>query len=167
MQTRLLTVYKLTPLIYLSLLLASCDPNNEDKEFIHNLKVKNESDSEITLSGYDHFDDATNQVFTQPILKKTIVIEANSSGPIVVNKNIFSNINNSTYFFGHHIDSLVLKFENGKGYYSTVSSVINTENWIANKSSLISVRSEDVTKEGDIYIYKITQEDYENAHVLP
>src|SRR5690606_41813987 len=72
---------------------------------------------------------------------------------------------NSSYFFGHHIDSLVLKFENGKGYYSTVLSVINNENWIANKSSLILVKSKDVIKEGDIYIYKITQEDYENAHV--
>ncbi len=151
----------------LFLFLASCDPNNENIEFTHSLMVKNESDSKLLLLGYDNFDDTTNQVFTEPLLKKTIVIEANSLGPIIVNKNIFSSVNNSSYFFGHHIDSLVLKFENGKGYYSTVLSVINNENWIANKSSLILVKSKDVIKEGDIYIYKITQEDYENAHALP
>lgn len=72
------------------------------------------------------------------------------------------------------VDSLVLKFENGKGYYATYLykngndyRELDKENWIANKSTLFAVFSQDVRKEGDVYIYTITQEDYENAYELP
>lgn len=54
-----------------------------------------------------------------------------------------------------------------RGYYSTILTVINNENWIDSKSSLILVKSKDVRKEADIYIYKITQRDYEDEHSLP
>ncbi len=148
-------------------LFCSCDPGYIDKEYEYKLQVKNASNSKVTLLGYDSFDDTQNKLFVNPILKKTIIIESNNYGPIVVNKNIFSTVDNSTYFFGLHIDSLVLKFENGQGYYSTVINGLDNDNWIPNKSSLLNIQAKDVQKEGGVYIYTITQEDYENAHTLP
>lgn len=171
MRTQLLMVCKFSSFLCLLLGFSSCDPENE-KEYSHKLQVENTSISKIILLGYNNYDDNFNKVLPYPILQKMIVIEVNSLGPIVMNKNIFFDINNSSYFFGIHVDSLVLKFENEKGFYSTIKRnindeyQINNEYWIPSKSTLFAVSSKDVRKEGDVYIYSITQEDYENAHVL-
>lgn len=172
MRIQLLIVYKLACLILLFFCF-SCDPNTEDQEYIHKLQVENASNLKLSLLAYDTFDETANKPFDVAILKKEIIIDKHNVGPIVINKNIFSTIDNSTYFAGLQIDSLIIKFEDNRGYYSKINRnsndiyVIDYENWILNKSTLFSVLSKDVRKEGDMYIYTITQEDYENAHVLP
>ena len=176
MRTLLLIAYKLGGIISLSLLITSCDPGGkyDDIEYTHQLQVENTSSKSFILEAYDTYNEQYREYLDEAILKQTISIEANSKGPIVVNKIYSKTIDNSTYFPELNCDSLVLKFENGKGYYTTFLykngneyREIDKEYWISNKSTLIKVYSPDVKKEGDVYIYSITQEDYENAHELP
>lgn len=176
MRTRLSTVYKLGGIISLYVLFTACDPVGDDYgiEYIHQLQVENASSKPFTLEAYDTYDEQYREYLDEAILKQTLSIEANSKGPIVVNRNFSPSISHSSYFPKQSVDSLVLKFENGKGYYATYLykngneyRELGKENWIPNKSTLFLVFSEDVRKEGDVYIYSITQEDYENAYELP
>ena len=176
MQTRLSTVYKLGGIFSLCVLIASCDPGDgsDPKTYTYQLQVENNSAVALTLEAYDTYNDQYREYLDEPILKQTLSIEANSKGPIVVNRNFSPSISHSSYFPKQSVDSLVLKFENGKGYYATYLykngneyRELDKENWIANKSTLFTVFSQDVRKEGDVYIYSITQEDYENAYELP
>src|SRR5690606_16508567 len=101
---------------------------------------------------------------------------ANSKGPInIVEGYSRVDLYQASYFPPMlSVDSLVLKFENGKGYYASrlyrndsEFPEIDREYWISNKNPLFSLFNSDVRKEGDVYIYSITQEDYENAYELP
>lgn len=176
MRTRLSTVYKLGGIISFGVLITSCDPGDgsDPKTYTYQLQVENNSAVALTLEAYDTYNDQYREYLDEAILKQSLSIEANSKGPIVVNRNYSSSISYSSYFTKQSVDSLVLKFENGKGYYATYLykngneyRELGKENWIPNKSTLLLVFSEDVRKEGDVYIYSITQEDYENAYELP
>ena len=176
MRTLLSTVYRIFCFIILFSVFSSCDPHGDPRDitYIHQLQVENTSSKSFILEGYDTYNEQYREYLDEAILKQTISIEANSKGPIVVNEIYSKTIDNSTYFPGLNCDSLVLKFENGKGYYATFLykngneyPEIDRENWIPNKSTLFTVFNKDVRKEGDVYIYSITQEDYENAHELP
>lgn len=177
MRTRLLTVYKLGGIISFGVLITSCDPG-DGRDLIwdttHQLQVENTSAVALTLEAYDTYNEQYREYLDEAILKQTLSIEANSKGPIVVNRNYSSSISYSSYFPKQSVDSLVLKFENGKGYYASrlyrndsEFPEIDREYWISNKNPLFSLFNSDVRKEGDVYIYSITQEDYENAYELP
>ena len=176
MRTRLLTTYKLLGIIILLSVFFACDPNGDPRDitYIHQLQVENTSAVALTLEAYDTYNEEDRVYFGEAVLKQTISIEANSKGPIVFVEDYSIGFNNGSYFSTVSVDSLVLKFENGKGYYATYLykngneyREIDREHWIANKSPLFAVYSPDVRKEGDVYIYSITQEDYENAYELP
>src|SRR5690606_3765666 len=173
MQTRLSTVYKLGGIFSLCVLIASCDPGDgsDPKTYTYQLQVENNSAVALTLEAYDTYNDQYREYLDEPILKQTISIEANSKGPInIVEGYSRVDLYQASYFPPMlSVDSLVLKFENGKGYYATYLykngndyRELDKENWIANKSTLWKIFSQDVRKEGDVYIYTITQEDYEN-----
>lgn len=66
--------------------------------------------------------------------------------------------------FVNMVDSITLKFANGTGYYSTLG---NNNFWLENKSDLLNIKEKDVMQKNGVLIYTITQNDYENAHVLP
>src|SRR5690554_6898342 len=177
MQTRLSTVYKLGGIFSLCVLIASCDPGDgsDPKTYTYQLQVENNSAVALTLEAYDTYDEQYREYLDEATLKQTLVIEANSKGPIINVEGFTSVLYGGSYFPPMlSVDSLVLKFENGKGYYATYLykngndyRELDKENWIANKSTLFAVFSQDVRKEGDVYIYTITQEDYENAYELP
>ena len=176
MRTPLSIAYKLGSIISLCVLITSCDPGGkyDDIVYTHQLQVENASSKSFTLEAYDTYNEQHREYLDEAILKQTITIESNNKGPIVVAKTYSFRIDSSSYFPELNCDSLVLKFENGRGYYTTFLykngndfREIDTENWIANKSTLLKIFSQDVRKEGDVYIYTITQEDYENAYELP
>lgn len=176
MQTQLSTIYKIGRIISLSVLIASCDPGDgsDPITYTHKLQVENTSAVALTIEAYDTYDEQYRVYLDEAVLKQTLSIEGNSKGPIVIYTSLLPPVNYSTYFPTVSVDSLVLKFENGKGYYATFLykneneyPEFNMENWIANKSALFAIFNKDVRKEGDVYIYSITQEDYENAHELP
>ena len=177
MRILLSTIYKIGSIISLCVFIASCDPG-DGRDLIwdttHQLQVENTSNVTITLEAYDTYNEQYREYLDEAILKQTLSIEPNSKGPIAINETYSSTIDHSEYFPKQSVDSLVLKFENGKGYYATYLykngneyRELGKENWIPNKSTLLLVFSEDVRKEGDVYIYSITQEDYENAYELP
>ena len=178
MRTRLSTIYKIGSIISLCVFIASCDPG-DGRDLIwdttHQLQVENTSAVALTLEAYDTYDEQYREYLDEATLKQTLVIEANSKGPIVLVED-YSNVLDGRPYFSPilSVDSLVLKFQNGKGYFATYLykdgneyRELGKENWIPNKSTLFTVFSEDVRKEGDVYIYSITQEDYENAYELP
>ena len=177
MRTRLSTIYKIGSIISFGILITSCDPGDgRDLKWdtTHQLQVENTSNVTITLEAYDTYDEQYREYLDEASLKQTLVIEANSKGPIVLVKDYSNVLDGSPYFSPIlSVDSIVLKFQNGKGYFTTnlykngnEYREIGKENWIPNKSTLFAVFNEDVRKEGDVYIYSITQEDYENAYEL-
>lgn len=178
MRTLLSIAYKLGGIISLYVLVTACDPDDgrDLKAYIHQLQVENASSKSFTLEAYDTYNEQYREYLDEAVLKQTISIEANSKGPInIVEGYSRVDLYQASYFPPMlSVDSLVLKFENGKGYYATYLykngndyRELDKENWIANKSTLLKIFSQDVRKEGDVYIYTITQEDYENAYELP
>ena len=168
MRIQLSIVYKYITFFSFLIICNSCGPEPDDKVFFNNIQVENTSTKNFTILAYDNYDESFNKTIKPAVLKETIEIGKNSKGPIVVCETRFSPINNSTYFPNSGSDSIVIKFEDGKRYFSMrEENSINNDKWITNKSSLLAIFEKDVRKEGDVYIYTITQEDYENAHILP
>ena len=175
MRTRLLTTYKLLGIIILFSVFFACDPNGDprDNMYEHKLQIENVSNSDITLLAYDTYDEHHKRNLNEIILKHSLNISNESSGPVIRTKSYSHRIDYAVYFYDISVDSIVIKFNNNKGYISTVKPNdrneyrINNDKWIESKSSLLSVLEKDLRKEGDVYIYTITQEDYENAYELP
>lgn len=146
----------------------SCGPEPDDKIFFNNIQIENESSKDIKIRGYHTYDQSYDKPIIPAILTENIEILANSKSDIVVCETRFSPIENATFFSKTPTDSIFLEFEDGKNYISFRNiNFIDNSKWILNKSSLLSLSVKNVRKEGDVYIYTITQEDYENAHVLP
>lgn len=163
MRTQLLIACNL-----LVLFLISCGPEPDTSIFQNKIQLENTSNKILKLQGYDTYDESYDIKINPVLLKETIEIENGGKGPVVISETRFSPIDNSTYFPHSGPDSIVLTFEDGKKYYSVrKKNDIYNNYWVANKSSLFAIFEKDVRKEGDVYIYSITQEDYENAHVLP
>lgn len=173
MRMTLLTDYKIIPIIGILFFVCSCDPNEDGKDYPHKLQIENTSNSDMKILAYDTYDEQYNKYFDEPVLKQSLIINSKNLGPIINLKSYSPRIDNSSYFYNISVDSIIIKFNNNTGYISTIKPnenneyIINDSYWINNKNSLLRIRSEDVRKEGDVYVYIITQEDYENAHVLP
>src|SRR5690606_31691556 len=88
MRTRLSTVYKLGGIISFGVLITSCDPGDgsDPKTYTYQLQVENNSAVALTLEAYDTYNDQYREYLDEAILKQSLSIEANSKGPIVVNK---------------------------------------------------------------------------------
>ncbi len=154
--------------LYLSagLLLVSCNPCDGCENFYtHSIAVKNESEENFKILFYDNVV-ADPQTGSTPFLREEVII---NTGAIVVReyKDVFAQP--LYYSFTHSFsDSIVLKFDNGKGYYTTSKDTgISVDYWLQNKSSFFSIDSNDLIDVNGVLIYSITQEDYENAHDLP
>jgi len=84
---------------------------------------------------------------------------------------IFKNSYRAPSFGGldneHFIYYMKLEFENGKGYICDEASSPLETCFQSKRSFTTSTTPEDFTHENGVYYYDITQEDYENAHVLP
>src|SRR5690606_8967999 len=118
MQILLSTIYKIGSIISLCVFIASCDAG-DGRDLIwdttHQLQVENTSAVALTLHGYDTEDEEYREDVDEGTLNQTLSLEANSKGPIVVNRNCSPSISHSSYFPKQAVRSLVLKLENGKG----------------------------------------------------
>ena len=98
----------------------------------------------------------------------TIIVQANSISKIEtikVPKPLGDSAFGFTYpNFVNMVDSITLKFTNGRGYYSSLN---NNNFWLENRSDLLNIKEKDVMQKNGVLIYTITQNDYENANVLP
>src|SRR5690606_31116274 len=122
MRTLLSIAYKLGGIISLYVLVTACDPDDgrDLKNYTHQLQVENASSKSFTLEAYDTYNEQYREYLDEAILKQTINIEANSKEPIINVEGITSVVYGGSYFTAMlSVDSLVLKFENGKGYYAT------------------------------------------------
>ncbi len=154
-------------LFCLMLLFSSCDPDDWMDLDQHSVALKNESSEAFSVYFYDQniADPITD---LKPFLRE--VIEINPED-FVVKTHTYFKPGPGFYFFNdvdNLADSLVIKFANGKGYYTSSSSgEPTTEYWIKGKSSLLKISPSDLYMINDVFYYTITQEDYENAFDLP
>ena len=169
MRTQLLTVYKFFAILSLLFFMTSCDPDDRmsTEQHTYNVSLENTSKETLTVNGYKTKDHLGN-LLVNPELINSIVTQANSvskTETITVPKPLGDPAFGFTYpNFINMVDSVTLKFTNGKGYYSTLES---SSFWLENKSDLLNIKENDIFFRDGILIYSITEEDYENAHVLP
>ncbi len=134
------------------LALFSCTDEPEEQTYVTN--IRNNSTSIINLEGYNRLDEL--------ILNEEIVQNSNSS-----------DCSYSAENFGGFVcagDSVVIKFSNGKGYICAVRISNNHPELCFNNNDerFISGNSPSFMSIGNnIFEYKITQEDFENAFDLP
>jgi hypothetical protein len=126
------------------ILLINC--STPEKNINQNLRFKNDSNQKIYI-----------QSFYQNELKFTEEINSNEFGiNYLVQTSGFSN-------FGAICDSISIKFTLNKGYLCSFS---NSSLCFPSKPSPLDATEENFVKEGDIYYYIITQDDYLNAFDL-
>ncbi|MEG1267430.1 MAG: hypothetical protein RSE19_13225 [Myroides sp.] len=137
------------------------------EQYIYNVSLENSSQETFTVTGYKTRDHLGN-LLVKPELINSIIAQANSvskTETIKVPKPLGDPAFGFTYpNFVNMVDSVTLKFTNGKGYYSTLD---NNNFWLKNRSDLLNIKESDILLKNGILIYTITEEDYENAHVLP
>lgn len=155
-------------LFCLMLLFSSCDPGNwGDQPNPQSVALKNESNEVFSVYFYDQ-NIADPITGLKPLLRE--IVEINPDEFVIKTINYFES-DPKFYFFNdsnNFSDSLVIKFANGKGYYTSSSSgEPTTENWINGKSSLLKISPSDLYMINDVFYYTITEEDYENAFELP
>jgi len=156
--------------LLIGLFLVSCGPCDGCESFYtYYVGVKNESTENFKILFY-------NSIVADPIsgyapfLREEVVV---SSGNVVIKEHKDTSNPPHYYSFANiFCDSIVLKFNNGKGYYTTlkyteIQPEIRVDYWMENKSSFFGIDPNDLTDIDGILIYTITQEDYENAHELP
>jgi len=148
------------------LLFVSCTPCDGCEDFYtHSVAVKNESEENLKVLFYDNAvpDPKTGST---PFLREELIINV---GETVV-REYQDVVAQPLYFsFAHSFsDSIVLKFDNEKGYYTTLKDAeVSVDYWIQNKSSFFRIEQADLINVNGALIYSITQEDCENAHKLP
>jgi len=135
--------------------------------YSYEVAIENTTDEDLIIKGYKTKDGIGTQL---PIPELTSVIYVFShslsetkiiSIPTPLGSPAFGFIYPG---FETRVDSITLQWANTeKGYYSNDN---NTEFWLENKSSLLNIEEKDIIFIDDILIYRITQEDYENAHNL-
>lgn len=161
--------FKFFTILSLLFFVSSCDPDDRmnTKQYIYNVSLENTSQEFLTIIGYKTKDHLGNTL-ASPELINTIIVQANSISKIEtikVPKPLGDPAFGFTYpNFVNMVDSITLQFANGTGYYSTLG---NNNFWLENKSDLLNIKEKDVMHKNGVLIYTITQENYENAHVLP
>ena len=169
MRTQLSTVYKFFTILGLLFFITSCDPDDRmnPEQYTYNVSLENTSQETLTVNGYKTKDHLGN-LLVNPELINSIIVQANSlskTETIKVPKSLGDPAFGFTYpTFVNMVDSVTLKFTNGKGYYSTLQS---NNFWLENKSDLLNIKENDILLKDGILIYTITEEDYINAHILP
>jgi len=169
MQTQLSIIFNRLPLIALCIVFLSCDPDDRmnTPQYNYNVAIKNTSQEALTIKGYKTKDDIGNflpipQLLNILVLAPNTVSETETIHVPVPLGNIAFGFSYPS--FNNGSDSIVLMFADNRGYYSNNNDTVF---WIVNKSTLLSVLEKDITNEDNVLKYAITQEDYENAHVLP
>ena len=169
MQTQWLTICKkIIILTILCITALSCDPGTGGETPRHTYKVaiKNESASPVSIYGYRTLSPNGIKLNTAELLT-TIAVEPVSLSNI---STITLPVQLGHVAFGfiypefNETDSVVIKFSNNKGYYSSTN---NKDFWIENKPLLKNIKEKDIVQQDGVLIYPITQQDYENAHDLP
>jgi len=169
MRTQLLTMFKFVTILSLLFFMSSCDPDDRmnTEQYIYNVSLENTSQESLTIIGYKTKDNLGNTLVS-PELINTIIVQANSISKIETIK-VPKPLGDSAFGFTYPnsvnmVDSITLKFTNGRGYYSSLN---NNNFWLENRSDLLNIKEKDVMQKNGVLIYTITQNDYENANVLP
>jgi hypothetical protein len=150
----------------IGILLVSCNPCDGCEDvYTHTVAVRNQSEENFKVLFYDNVV-VNPQTGFPPFLREEIIIETGSS---IVRKYKDVFVRPPYYSFTHNFsDSIVLKFDNGKGYYTTLkNSRISVDYWLQDKSSFFTIDGNDLINVNGVLTYLITQQDYENAHILP
>ena len=139
------SIMKLSCSILFFIVLLSCTGKNEDTTEDFSIVLKNGSSSTVRFEGWG-------------LSKKKIeeVVTDNSPITIAYTNEAFKGL------FGK-VDSIVFKFENGKGYICTGEP--SDEICFENRNAFDKEGFIDLNK--NRYEFVITQEDFENAHNLP
>ncbi len=169
MRTQLLAMFKFVTILSLLFFMSSCDPDDRmnTEQYIYNVSLENTSQESLTIIGYKTKDHLGNTL-ASPELIKTIIVQANSISKIETIK-VPKPLGDPAFGFTYPnlvnmVDSITLKFANGTGYYSTLG---NNNFWLENKSDLLNIKEKDVIQKNGVLLYTITQDDYENANVIP
>lgn len=105
------------------------------------------------------------EAYYQGVLKEELNLETNDSGLDCSYSNEFFTGYKSNINIGCPIDSVVFKFNNNNiGYISSVNS---ESPYDFNESGALFGASEKFQKIADKYLFRVTQQDFENAFVLP
>jgi len=161
-------MFKYFTILSLLFFVSSCDPDDRTntEQYIYNVSLENTSQESLTIIGYKTKDHLGNTLVS-PELINTIIVQANSISKIEtikVPKPLGDSAFGFTYpNFVNMVDSITLKFTNERVYYSS----LNNNFWLENRSDLLNIKEKDVMHKNGVLIYTITQNDYENAHVLP
>ena len=139
-------------IIFSALFFCSC--SIEEKQYSRQKCIKNISTHslELTILGYSLNDTVTHQVLNP----EESTIEYTQVGSI-----------NEIMGFGDIGSKIIIRFlDNNKGYICDSEHTGNL--CFISKGSPFDTRNpEDYNIQNNLYTYNITQEDYENAHVLP
>lgn len=172
MKTQSLLI-RITGLFACLCLIIACDPDDSRKNSIYtyDVSIRNESNAAISIYGYRTNDLVTGQHLTQPLTITSLEIAANSDDQV---KRLVlpSKIENTPFIypnFENVIDSVVVKFNStNRGYIVKVNNgnTLVTEKWISNKSPLLNIEFQDLEQSDNVFYYKISQQDYENAPEL-
>ena len=150
-------------------LFVSCDPDDrmDGESYSYQVAIQNNSEKPLVIKGF-RTKDLSGTRLPAPEVITSLEINANTLSKkerVIVPKPLGNIAFGFAYpTFNNGSDSIVLMFADNTGYYSNNN---DTDFWIANKSPLLSVLEKDITNEDGMLIYTISQEDYENAHVLP
>ncbi|GEM52737.1 hypothetical protein EB1_25270 [Empedobacter brevis NBRC 14943 = ATCC 43319] len=171
MQTQLSIIYKTGIALPLACItLTSCDPGTggETPRYTYEVAIKNQSASPVSIYGYNTADPYGTKL-EMAELKYSLLVGAaslSSISTVTIPKPLGDPAFGFMYpgFEDVVVDSIVLKFSDSRGYYSNLNG--NTV-WLSGKSTLWNVKENDIVQQDGVLIYPITQQDYENAHVLP
>ena len=144
---------KLISLLTLCVFILAC--STEEKVTLQKVAFRNTSNQSLRLFVL------VNQINIshQDTLISTI-LEPNA------NSEIFSYYSNYPKGFDQDLSSIQIIFNNNKGYKCSVFTTEATNYCFSSKASPLDKNSVIYNYENGIYFFDITQEDYENAHVL-
>ncbi|WP_218148710.1 hypothetical protein [Myroides guanonis] len=169
MQTQLLTIFRIIVIFLFCTIASACDPDDRmnAKQYDYKVALENKSISAITIDGYRTLGQFGDKLETS-VLVSTLSVSPKSISDIE-SITIPKPLGNPAFGFiypgmQNNVDSIVLKFSNNKGYYTSSK---NKEFWLKNKSSLLSISENEIIQKNEVLIYEISQEDLIMAYDLP
>lgn len=133
----------------LALLIYSCI--GPDRSSDCRFSIKNNTDYQINIISYN-----------SGVVVNNININSQNSG-LECNYSVEDCYGYSVYRC--NIDSLKITFPNGKGYLC--SQFNNSEYWFDNNQTPFQPSEKFIISSQGVYEFTITEEDYQNAHILP
>lgn len=142
-------------IISVLVMLFSCTDQNEPETYNFSVYLKNNSTHTIHV---EHYFSTTGTLFDSYTISST---EQSENCDYVAER--FRGLN---YNFCSG-DSVVLKFDNGRGYINKFVGIEDIYGFSGNRHLFGQQENGFTDKGNNIFEFEITEEDYENAHELP